>query len=231
MSVYTFTHDVHTMESPRQVVPWLMKQFNPKSVLDVGCGIGTWLKAFQEASVSDFFGIDGSHTEPQGLLIPSSSFKAVDLNQSWQLNRKFDLAICLEVAEHLTEKASADLVKALTEHASTIIFGAAVPYQGGQNHINEQWPSYWQEKFGQHSFYFHDILRPVFWNNSQVQWWYKQNAFVVNREPSTGTILPTIHPDAYAERSQEYTNLIDGNSGVAISFKLLSKALKNKFTK
>jgi len=231
MSVYTFTHDVHTMASPRQVVPWIMKQFSPNSVLDVGCGIGTWLKAFQEAGVSDFFGVDGSHTEPQGLLIPNTNFKAIDLNQPWQLNRKFDLAICLEVAEHLTEEASVHLVKALTDHASTIIFGAAVPFQGGQNHVNEQWPSYWQEKFRKHDFYFHDQLRPVFWNNPQVQWWYKQNAFVVNREPSKSEILPAIHPDAFVERSQEYKNIVDGNSGIAMSFGILNRALKNKLLK
>jgi SAM-dependent methyltransferase len=231
MNIYTFTPNVHSMESPRQVVPWIMSQFNPKSVLDVGCGIGTWLKAFSEAGIDDFFGVDGSHAEQQGLLIPSANFKVVDLNQPWQLNRKFDLAICLEVAEHLTEEASMHLVRSLTQHARLIIFAAAVPFQGGQNHINEQWPAYWQSRFRNHNFYFHDSVRPAFWNNPKVQWWYKQNAFVVNQDPSEVTIFPWIHPEAYAERSRAYMDILEGRAGILGSLKIMGVALKNRFVK
>jgi hypothetical protein len=83
------------------------------------------------------------------------------------------------VAEHLHPDSADNLVETLTSLSSRILFSAAVPGQMGQNHLNEQWPEYWQEKFSGFGYVFHDVLRPVFWNNRQVPRWYKQNMFMV----------------------------------------------------
>ena len=132
-------------------------------VLDVGCGIGTWLKAFEECGVKDYLGLDGNHVNRSLLKIPAEKFRVQNLLESFRLNRKFDLVISLEVAEHLDEKISDQFVKGLVEHGETIVFSAAIPYQSGQNHVNEQWPAYWQQKFEKHGYYFHDVIRPKIW--------------------------------------------------------------------
>src|SRR5690606_23594368 len=99
-------------------------------------------------------------------------------------------------------------VESLTSHASIILFSAAIPQQGGQYHINEQWPNYWNEKFKKRGFQAFDILRSEFWNNEQVLWWYRQNmVFFVKQgnetfnkfEPSKD-IHSLIHPSLYQKR-------------------------------
>jgi hypothetical protein len=91
---------------------------------------------------------------------------------------RYDLAVCLEVAEHLPESSAADLVRALTAFAPVVLFSAAVPGQGGVGHINEQWPAYWKGLFEQHGFYRRDPIRPRIWTNERVHWWYRQNIFL-----------------------------------------------------
>ena len=41
-----------SLRSARVVVPKIMKMIAPASVIDVGCGVGTWLKAFSEQGVA-----------------------------------------------------------------------------------------------------------------------------------------------------------------------------------
>ena len=55
------------------------------------------------------------------------------------------------------------------------MFSAATPNQGGTEHINEQWQSYWAEIFIEQSYYPFDIIRPFIFGNEQVEWWYQQN--------------------------------------------------------
>ena len=137
----------------------------PRSVVDVGCGTGTWLKAFEEHGVSDFFGVDGEAREPDGAQIPRIVSSLADLRSGVNLDRRFDLAVSLEVAEHLPEESALDFVQSLTRLASVVMFSAAIPHQGGIEHVNVQWPEYWQELFGQSNFVAVDCVRPKIWAN------------------------------------------------------------------
>ena len=97
------------------IVPLLVEALRPASVVDVGCGTGTWLAAFREVGVMDTLGVDGDYVDPSSLHIPVESFQAADLNEPLQIGRSFDLALSLEVAEHLlpsrTEGFVDDLVR------------------------------------------------------------------------------------------------------------------------
>jgi hypothetical protein len=62
------------------------------------------------------------------------------------------------------------------------MFSAALPGQGGQNHINEQWPNYWQELFNGYGYEMIDFFRFKIWNNTKIEYWYKQNLFLVVRK-------------------------------------------------
>ena len=231
--LYIHTEDIHNMTAPREMVPLLMKLYHPKSVLDVGCGTGTWLKAFEEAGVADYLGIDGAYVKAGQLEIPKEKFNAVDLRNSWDLKRKFDLVISLEVAEHLPDSSATVFVESLTRHSDTIIFSAAIPGQGGQHHINEQWPAYWEKKFAVHGFYFHDVLRPLVWDNAKIDWWYRQNIFLVNRQKSAVPVQAMVHPDCFAQRiktgNSETEKILKGELGVVSAFKILTKSIKNIF--
>ena len=131
-----------SLESARQIVPIVLHLIRPKKVVDVGCGLGTWLSVFAEAGITDYLGVDGSYVPADMLLIPRDRFLAHDLTQPLQLPDRYDLAVSLEVAEHLPASCAEAFVESLTNLAPVVFFSAAVPFQGGTTHVNEQWPEY-----------------------------------------------------------------------------------------
>ena len=175
-----------SLGSARVVVRTLCQLFNPKSVVDVGCGRGAWLRAFTELGVHEICGIDGDYVDRKNLLIPESKFIGTSLAEPFDIWNSYDLAICLEVAEHLSGRAGARLVHTLTQAAPLVLFSAAVPGQGGSHHINEQWPSYWRSLFAAEGFKLFDPIRPLIRHDSSVQWWYRQNLLVFASPNSIG---------------------------------------------
>jgi SAM-dependent methyltransferase len=178
---YIHTEVTHNLTSPQIIVPEVIRLLNPKSVIDIGCGTGTFLSIFAHEGISDYLGVDGAWAKDR-LLIGEAHFASHDLEKEFDLGRTFDLVVCLEVAEHVAESSSDGFVQSLVNHGRTILFSAAIRNQGGQNHINEQNVDYWQRKFKPHGYYFYDIFRPLFWNAAEIQWWYKQNMFLVVHE-------------------------------------------------
>jgi SAM-dependent methyltransferase len=175
-----------SLRSARVVVPLVLDLVGPGSVLDVGCGVGTWLCAFAESGVTDFLGLDGDYVNRADLRIPPERFRAADLTGPPDVGRPFDLAVCVEVAEHLPERASAGLVALLTGSAPVVLFSAAPPNQRGTKHINERWPAFWRELFAARGFVRLDPLRPRIWRDRRVNWWYQQNLFLYVREAELG---------------------------------------------
>ena len=133
---------VSSGKSAQCIVPLLTELAQPTSVVDFGCGLGVWLAEFARRGVTDVMGVDGRYVKQHELLIDSSQFEPHDLTRPPQLQRHFDLCLCLEVAEHLPESSADPLVQSLTQAAPIIYFSAAIPTQGGTGHVNEQWPEY-----------------------------------------------------------------------------------------
>jgi SAM-dependent methyltransferase len=198
-----------TRSSAAAVVPLLVGILRPSSVLDVGCGIGTWSAEFLRAGVPDVIGVDGSYIDRAALAMPPERFVAADLIRPLDLGRRFDLVVSLEVAEHLPESAARTFVGSLTRHGPMVIFSAAIPGQGGTHHINEQWPEYWVELFEAQGFRCLDPIRRELWSDSRVQVCYRQNMLVfAHRDhvlPGSWTgqaVAPTpdiglVHPEVY----------------------------------
>lgn len=199
--------------SAHAVIPLVLEYVRPRSVVDVGCGTGTWLRAFQEHGVTDVMGFDGPWVNRDLLVIPPRQFTIVDLTQPIVPDRRFDLAVCLETAEHLPAAAARGLVASLTSLAPVILFSAAIPFQGGQHHLNEEWPEYWARLFAEHRVRFADCLRARVWTNPCVDWWYAQNMFLAVDSDYLSSVprladavsvteagnLARVHPRAYLE--------------------------------
>jgi SAM-dependent methyltransferase len=164
--------------SAQEIVPLVLELLKPKSVVDIGCGIGTWLAVFAESGITDYLGIDGDWVNKKSLLVPENKFITADLQQPIKLERKFDLAVSLEVAEHLPAEGAEIFVASLIGLAPVVLFSAAAPFQGGTNHLNEQWPEYWAELFRNHNYLAVDCLRQKIWNNEKVDPWYAQNILI-----------------------------------------------------
>jgi len=229
-TLYVHTESIHNLSAPRVIVPLVMQMVRPVSVLDVGCGTATWLKVFEENAVHDVMGVDGGHLDRSLLKISADRFLEKDLRQHFSLGRKFDLVLSLEVAEHLDERSADAHVQTLIDHGDTILFSAAIPGQGGQNHVNEQWPEYWQDKFGRHGYHFHDAIRPQIWNNPQVDWWYRQNIFLVTKKNEPGVdIRSVVHPELYNRILRGHTQYLQslqaGEHGLKVSTGIFMRAL------
>jgi hypothetical protein len=184
---------------------FFVKNGAPKSVLDVGCGIGTWVRAALDYGVTDVCGIDGVAMGDNELLFPREFFRQQDLTSSWNLGRTYDLALCLEVAEHLPTAAAGSLVRNLAKHSDTVLFSAACPGQIGQHHVNCQWPEYWQQLFNTEGYTCEDAFRWQIWTVVAVEPWYRQNSFVAKRNVkdagSEPRIKAVIHPEMLASRA------------------------------
>jgi SAM-dependent methyltransferase len=175
------------------VLPIVLELLKPTSVIDVGCGVGAWTRVL-EAHVLDVVGVDGDWVPADSR---SSSFVARDLEQSLSVDRTFDLAICMEVAEHLSPAVAERFISDLARLAPAVLFSAAIPQQGGTQHRNEQWQSYWAELFQRHGFWPHDVIRPRVWSCTQVEPWYAQNSLLYLRERTSPTLLDVVHPRLY----------------------------------
>jgi len=167
-----------SLASARVIVPIVVELLGPTSVVDVGCGVGTWLSVFQELGVGDVIGVDGDYVDGNQLLIEPARYVAHDLEQPLRLDRSFDLAVSLEVAEHLAPEAAATFVESLVRLAPAVLFSAAIPEQGGAGHFNEQWPGYWAALFARHGYQPIDCVRHRVWSELDVEVWYAQNTLL-----------------------------------------------------
>lgn len=203
--------------SARIYAEYLSRIFIPSSVVDIGCGRGMWLKAFKEIGAKKLVGFDGSWNRQGDMDDADISFNARDLNKPIVEDNgdKFDLAISLEVAEHLAPSSAVTHVRSLVNLSDTVLFGSAFTGQGGTNHINEQPHTYWGAYFLFHNYIPFDIFRPVFWGDERVELWYRQNSFLYIRKDSSqydaiiaknvapisnSAFMDCIHPDLYRRK-------------------------------
>lgn len=188
-------------ESAAVVVPLVLHNYRPHRVADVGCGEGWWGKAFADHGC-EVVGIDGDYATP---VIEHLSH---DLSHSMP-DVKCDLAVCLEVAEHLPPERADSFIADLCAIAPVILFSAAIPGQGGTGHLNEQWPDYWVQRFGAHGFECSGALRWAIWDDDRVENWYRQNLIVAASDPEAlpqwfntplAPVWPVVHPVLYDAR-------------------------------
>lgn len=167
-----------SIRSAEVILSLLYDIFRPQSVIDIGCGYGNWLSVAEALGSRTLKGLDGSWVKKEDMISKNIDFETVDLEGDIELNKKYDLAISVEVAEHLSETRAKKFIETLCSASDIVLFGAAIKYQGGTNHINEQWQSYWIKHFESNGYKCFDIFRKAIWHNPTVKWWYRQNIFL-----------------------------------------------------
>jgi hypothetical protein len=197
-----------SLSAARQVLPLLWKRRAFESVIDVGCGVGTWLLAASELGASHLLGIDGPYVPKDRLLLGDHIFRWMDFTGPISLSEQYELCICLEVAEHLPPSRAVTFVEDLTRLSSVVAFSAAIPFQGGDGHLNEIWPEYWARLFRQRDFLPWTEIRALIWHCCEIPWWYRQNLiiyvkaaewenFLPGQTPASLDTLTIIHPESY----------------------------------
>jgi len=212
----TFGMRSDSLRSAKIIVPLIIDLIKPKSVIDVGCGNGEFLTVFKENGVKDIFGIEGEWTNKNNLRIPQKCFMQTNLENPIKLDKKFDIAMSLEVAEHLPKEFAKTFVDTLTNFSPVVVFSAAIPFQNGVHHVNKQWPSYWAKIFRQKGYVPIDCIRKKIWGNENVSFWYSQNIILfVDKEylknnqrlqkefeQTTESALSMVHPKLYLPKAK-----------------------------
>jgi len=234
-----------TENSVLAITSCIFEIYKPDSVLDLGCANGSWLSTIKkEHKIDDIWGVDGHWVDENKLLFPKSKFTKFNLEEVYLPNRRFDLVISMEVAEHLDQKCADNFVTSLTNAGDIILFSAAIPLQGGINHYNEQPQSYWNTKFEQNGFATIDFIRPRIWDLENVRTDYKQNTFLyIHRQKlddfksplsqfkniKNETISDVVHPELFYRKLKIESDL--NVIGLKKVFKALPRLILNAISK
>ena len=201
--------------SAQTILPMVFRHLQPKSVLDVGCGMGTWLQACKGLGVETVQGIEGPWLDRSQLVIANELVQVLDLEQPFDMGRRYDMVISTEVAEHLSPAAASTFLQSLARHADVVLFSAAIPFQPGHHHVNEQFPDYWASIFRACGYVPLDFIRREIWTNEYIILHFRQNLMLFVKEELTkenGCFsglnasygpLSIVHPAFYRWRLEE----------------------------
>lgn len=204
-------HDVYgpgTTASAKAILAFVQTVLKPKSLVEIGCGHGHWLAVARELEIADVLGIDGPWTEPDRLCVPKKFFRGADLGQKLDLGRTFDLVLSAEVAEHLPAAQADQFVDNICRAGQVVLFGAAIPLQGGFKHVNEQWPSYWIAKFKARGYRPFDLIRPIFWGDRSIHYYYRQNLLIFAHQAAASVITQLTTLQSEFAREKEPLDLV-----------------------
>ena len=190
---HTIASETEKRDTPAQVILLHVVTLFPhaRSIVDVGCGVGTWLCVARGLGFRSIRGYDAPWMPLRHLVIPHEDFECVDLRiaPAITVERRYDVAVCLEVAEHLPVDSAGPLVGLLASLSDVVLFSAATPGQGGIGHINERQAEYWGDLFGSRGYAAFDTIRPLIAEDARILPWYKNNIRIYRRMPSTSGFL------------------------------------------
>lgn len=229
--------------SAKKILPIVREIFNPASVVDVGCGVGYWLKVWKDDfNVDDILGVEGDYVTDAVFQFDKKYLKTADLKLPLSLPKKYDLVMSMEVAEHIPENCADVFINNLVNAGDIVLFSAAIIGQLGTYHINEQMPEYWAKKFLMHDYVPVDFIRPIIWSDNDIQYWYRQNTLLFikrNRladfpklkfasDCTNPEFLIRIHPEKYFTYVDENKQLQNVGGFIKYKLYLLKKWLKHR---
>lgn len=186
------------LRAARAVLPGVIRRTQARSVIDIGCSAGAWLSVAKEHGCK-VHGVDGFVPVDQ-LVIDPSEFEQRDLAGGVDCTG-YDLAMCLEVAEHLDPADAEPLVEGLCK-AKYVLFSPAHPGQGGVHHVNEQWGTWWEKLFSEYHYVGSSDLKWFHWTNTDIHDYYRENLLIFANHANLSLmaeyrpgVVDVIHPE------------------------------------
>lgn len=137
--------DAETRRLYERLADALLELCEPRSVVDVGCGTGLVLRRLAARGVA-VRGLEGSRPAIRRSGLGERVLR-VNLERGVPRLGRFDVCVCMEVAEHLRPASSARLVEGLAALSDVVVFTAAPPGQPGRAHVNLRPQEYWERLF------------------------------------------------------------------------------------
>ena len=194
---YYQKHEHGSYISALEILKYIKSFIDFKSVIDFGCGMGTWCKAMEDLEIDNVLGVDQHVYDSEYMLISEEKYLQYDLRKKMPQSYTADLAISVEVAEHIEAEYSEIFIHNLCMCSDLILFSAALPFQGGTGHINEKACSFWNEIFSKFGYEAVDCIRPYFWNNDNIEIWYRNNCILYIKNNLRQQILKSIPTQQY----------------------------------
>lgn len=208
----------------------------PASLLDIGGGAGSWCATAKDLGVQRVCLVDAC---PPNQVIPELSHdEQVQANLEAGIPNmgRFDLAICIEVIEHLTDDAANRLIGQMASCTNFVLFSAAIPGQGGIGHISERFHDYWHAKFSLFQFETYDVVRPMLISSSDIASIHRQNLFLYAKKGCAHSLadLPQICEDMELIRAEHLKSLynkepIDLRTALGAIPNALTRTIKRRF--
>lgn len=176
-------------EAPQalRLARWINRRFAPRSIIDLGCATGIYLAPFVSYRPLRLLGADYSQEAVNAARdrLPKVPVYQADLTKPAVLGaERFDIGLCIEVAEHMPVGSEDALLDNVTTYCRTVIFSAAQPGQGGDGHINCRPREYWVDKLWKHRLFFDraetDDMQKYMFSGYHMGWF--RNAFVATGE-------------------------------------------------
>jgi hypothetical protein len=135
------------VETARYLADLLHRLFAPRRLIDLGCGCGVYADAFRRLG-TEVVAVDGVAAPPEFSFPGPVEIRdlTVPLDDDWGW---FDLALCLEVGEHIPEEFCGTFLANITRFSDTLVLSCAPPYQGGVHHVNERPKRWWKARLAE----------------------------------------------------------------------------------
>jgi len=134
-----------------QIADLIASELAPRTVLDAGCAIGFLVEALRKRDI-EAWGLDVSEFAIEHVPESIRDF-CFRRSVTDDLERDYDLIVCLEVLEHLPGELAAPTVANLCRHADQVLFSASPDGFRDPTHLNVQPTHYWVELFARYGFF------------------------------------------------------------------------------
>ena len=158
---------------------YIADKYHPQQVLDIGCGLGGYIRMFQEWGTPEVLGVDGSL--PSDQFLSDGNFLHHDLNQPLDLQRTYDLVLCITAIESIDAQTQEKVLEIIHRHSKDrIVFAAAEPNQQDSGYKNLSPLSHWLEAW-QRLGWVPDVFDSLAVRSLSTYSWLRRNLIVLVR--------------------------------------------------